>query len=183
MSMLPFLVTGLPRSRTAWWSVVASTPYSVCLHEPAKDCKTFEELKELWLSLPVYRGVSDSGLANQLGRILKEIEPRTLIVRRDPTEVIASFKRYWGTPIDDRSVARYIAKAAASLDEHADHPLVKSVRFEALNDYDTAQECFRWLMPGNPHPIREDLFHMKVNVKREYIAQAVARPHTGWHLH
>ena len=176
------MVTGLPRSRTAWWSVVASTPYSVCLHEPAKDCKTFDELKERWLSLPVYRGISDSGLAFQMGRIMHEIEPRTLIVDRDPNDVLASFRRYWGRPFDEERGGTMLFDAASILADFHKHPLVRVVKFEALNDYDTAQECFRWLMPGNPHPLREDLFHMRVNVDREHIAKVVSRPHTGWHL-
>lgn len=178
----PYLITGLPRSRTAWWAVVASTPYSVCLHEPAKECKTFDELKERWLALPLYRGVSDSGLALQLGRVLEEVQPRTLIVQRDPADVLASFRKYWGQPFNDEAAWRLLIDANDALDEHAGHPLVRCVKFEALNDYDTAQECFRWLMPGNPHPMREDLFHMRVNVDREHIAAVVSKPHTGWHL-
>ena len=182
MSTQPFMVTGLPRSRTAWWAVVASTPYSVCLHEPAKSCATFDELKDLWLSLPVYRGISDSGLAFQMGRIMHEIEPRTIIVERDPSAVLASFRRYWGEPFDESRVETMLHDAAAILSDFHSHPLVKVVKFEALADYDTAQECFRWLMPGNPHPMREDLFHMRVNVDREYIARAVTKPHTFWHM-
>lgn len=161
---------------------MASTPYSVCLHEPAKDCKTFEELKERWLALPVYKGISDSGVAFQMGRIMHEIEPRTLIVDRDPADVLKSFQRYWGAPFDEAKAETLLHDAAAILADFHSHPLVKVVKFEALNDYDTAQECFRWLMPGNPHPMREDLFHMRVNVEREHIAAVVSRPHTGWHL-
>ena len=182
MSTQPFMVTGLPRSRTAWWAVVASTPYSVCLHEPAKSCATFDELKDLWLSLPVYRGISDSGLAFQMGRIMHEIEPRTLIVERSPADVLKSFRRYWGEPFDESRVETMLHDAAAILADFHSHPLVKVVKFEALNDYDTAQECFRWLMPGNPHPMREDLFHMRVNVDRAQAGIDARKPHTGWHL-
>ena len=178
----PFLITGLPRSRTAWWSVVASTPFSVCLHEPAKECSSFKQLKALWLSLPVYRGISDSGIAHQLPRIMKEIEPRTLIVDRDPSAVLASFRRYWGKPFDEERVQRVLAGAYVALKAHHSHPLVKVVKFEALNDYDTAQECFKWLMPVNPHPIRRDLFNMRVNVDRTSAERDAARPHNFWHL-
>lgn len=180
--MQPFLITGLPRSRTAWWAVVASTPYSICLHEPAKDCQTFKELKDLWLSMPTYAGFSDSGLALQLGRILKEIKPRTLIVDRDPQDVLASFKKYWGKKFDEDAAQRLLAGAMAELQKHAKNPLVRTVKFEALNDYDTAAECYRWLMPGNPVPLREDLFHMRVNVGRDYVSRVIERPHSGWHL-
>lgn len=182
MSTQPFMVTGLPRSRTAWWSVVASTPYSVCLHEPAKSCATFEELKELWLSLPVYRGISDSGLAFQMGRVMADIAPRTLIVDRDPRDVLQSFKAYWGKPFDEDKIERMLGDAYLTLRAFHDHPLVKVVKFDALNDYDTAQECFRWLMPGNPHPMREDLFHMRVNVDRGHAAHMVTTPHSFWHM-
>lgn len=175
----PFLITSLPRSRTAWWSVVASTPFSVCLHEPAKECDTFEELKELWLSLPVYRGISDSGLAFQMGRIMDEIAPRTLIVEREPGAVLASFRRYWGKPFDERKVERMLTEAHRVLRGFHSHHNVKVVKFEALADYDTAQACYKWLMPGNPHPLRRDLFNMRVNVGRE---SAEVKSHTFWHM-
>ena len=162
--------------------MVASTPFSVCLHEPAKECGSFKELKALWLSLPVYRGISDSGISHQLARIMKEIEPRTLIVDRDPSAVLASFRRYWGKPFDEEKVQRVLAGASVALKAHHSHPLVKVVKFEALADYDTAQECFKWLMPGNPHPLRRDLFNMRVNVTRESAETDAHRPHTGWHL-
>lgn len=178
----PFLITGLPRSRTAWWSVVASTPFSVCLHEPVKECSSFKELKALWLSLPVYRGISDSGVVHQLPRIMKEIEPRTLIVDRAPSAVLASFRKYWGKPFDEEKVQRVLAGAYVTLSAYHGHPLVKVVKFEALSDYDTAQECFRWLMPGNPHRMREDLFHMRVNVDRGHAAKVFPASKTDWHL-
>jgi hypothetical protein len=162
--------------------VVASTPFSVCLHEPAKECQSFKELKALWLSLPVYRGISDSGIVHQLPRIMKEIGPRTLIVDRDPKAVLTSFKKYWGKAFDEDRVQRLIAGAYVTLNAYHNHPLVKVVKFEALNDYDTAQECFRWLMPGNPHPMRRDLFDMRVNVDRNAANRDASRPHTFWHL-
>ena len=161
---------------------MASTPFSVCLHEPVKECSSFKELKALWLSLPVYRGISDSGVVHQLPRIMKEIEPRTLIVDRAPSAVLASFRKYWGKPFDEEKVQRVLAGAYVMLNAYHVHPLVKVVKFEALNDYDTAQECFRWLMPGNPHQMRKDFFHMQVNVDRAQAGVDARRPHTGWHL-
>lgn len=127
----------------------------------------------------MYRGVSDSGLAFQLPRVIDELAPRTLIVDRDPGDVLASFRRFWGKPFDEQAVEMLLADAHGALSRFFAHPLVRVVKFEALNDYDTAQECYRWLMPGNPHPLRRDLFNMRVNVSRE---SAEVQSHTLWHM-
>lgn len=178
----PFLITGLPRSRTAWWSVVASTPYSECLHEPAKDCASLGALRDVWMSLSGYGGIADSGIAFQIDKILKMMKPQTLIVLRDPKDVLQSFTRFWGREFDRRPVEAMVRRADAVLKAHYGHPLVKAVRFEDLNDYNVAQRCFEWLMPGIPVKMRRDLHSMRVNVTIDAVREAAHRPHTGWHL-
>lgn len=184
MTTWPFLVTGLPRSRTAWWSVVASGPLSTCLHEPVKDCQSYADFRELWLGMQMpFAGVSDSALGVQLGRILDDVKPRTLIVERDTDEAIRSFGDYMdGVPIDREAAAKLFRKLAAELRRHHQHELVKVVPFAALNIFDVAKECYEWLMPGNPWAMREDLFQMRVNVKRSHVLESVKKEHSGWHL-
>lgn len=180
---LPFLVTGLPRSRTAWWSIVASTPVSTCTHEPMKHTANFDQLAEFW-KIPRFDfvGVSDSAVAPQLGRVLAEIGPRTLMVVRDRVDVEKSLDGYFaGCTFDRDAGARYLQETEDQLSKWAGHDLVKCVRFEALADYDVVADCFNWLMPGNPFAPREELMHMNVQVALAYALTESAKPHSHWY--
>ncbi len=178
----PFLIVGLPRSRTAWWSVVASTPQSICLHEPLRVCASFEELRAVWFSLSLpYVGLSDSGLTFQLGRILSEIEPRTLIVERDTGDALISFERYMdGAEFDRPKAIDFFRDCARILGAFHDHPLVKVVRFDDLQNFDVVQDAYRWLMPGNHWPLRTDLLQMNVQADRAHFLAAAAKPQSFW---
>lgn len=179
-----FLITSLPRSRTAWWSVLTSTPASLCLHEPLRRCQSFDDLDALWSAPePQYLGVSDSGLATQIGRIMAEIQPRTLIIDRDIGEALDSFLKYFSDfPVDKVKAAAYFRISAQALSHYCDHPMTKIVRFADLHDFDAVNECYEWLMPDNPWPLRPDIFNMNIQADAGALAFEVAtQPHTMWH--
>lgn len=179
----PFLITGLPRSRTAWWSVVATTPQSICRHEPLKDSNSFEELAAVWSDPKVdYVGVSDSGLVPVLHRVMEEIQPRTLIVDRPAAEALRSFDNYMrGVPFDRRAAALYFEASAKALRCFHDHPLVKVVKFADMNDPDAVVQAYRWLMPKNTWPVRFELLHINVQVDVGYVVREAAKPHSHWY--
>ncbi len=179
----PFLITGLPRSRTAWWSVIASTPISICHHEPLKHTASFDQLAAFW-NTPGFKfvGVSDSGIAPPLGRILAEIAPRTLMVVRDREDVEASLEKYFaGCDFDRSASSKYILESLAYLRKWSDHKLVKCVRFEDLADHDVVRDCFDWLMPGSTFAPRQDLMNMNVQVDRGYALAEAAKDHNHWY--
>lgn len=162
--MKPFLITGLPRSRTAWWSVVATTQTSDCVHEPLKFCKTFEEVKRCWNKPLEFVGVADSGFLFLLDRILAEVEPKTLIIERDVLSVERSFTKYLqGMPYDRQVVRTTLSEMQKHLDKNKHHELVKRVWFEDLNNEDVVEECFDWIMPGNPY-LNKNLLNMNIQV-------------------
>ena len=179
----PFLVTGLPRSRTAWWSVVATTPQSICRHEPLKDSNTFEELSASWVVPKIdYVGVSDSGVVPVLGRILEEIGPRTLIVERPAGEALRSFENYMRGFEFNRSAARlYFETSARMLRNFYDHPLVKVVKFADMSDPDCVAQAYRWLMPKNTWPVRFELLHINVQVDVGYVIREAMKAHSHWY--
>jgi len=178
----PFFITGLPRSRTAWWSVAMTQGVSFCRHEPLKTAQSFDALKLAWLAPGYsYAGVADSGLVPQIGRILAEIEPQTLIIERDPLKVLKSFVAFMG-PVDfDLSAAkRYINDSHAELLKWKHHPLVKWVNFEDLEDLATVEECIRWLTPAQPFLMNPSLLSMNVQVTLKQTLQDVNVPHSNW---
>lgn len=178
-----FLITGLPRSRTAWWSIAATTPVSICHHEPLKHTKCFDDLAVYWQDpWAEYIGISDSGVAPQLGRILAEIQPRTLIVKRKPKDVMSAFIAYMGEAATDRlAVWAYIEKSAAELAKCEAHELVKTVDYDALSRSETVEACFEWLMPGQAHRFRHDLLHMNVQVNKAHTMLNIIKPHNHWY--
>lgn len=141
----PFFITGLPRSRTAWLSVVASlVPGSYCIHEPMEDLAHWTDVANIWQSGVADRvGVSDSSLAFRLGWILENVAPRTLIVMRHSPAVEASIERLgWGV-----RGSELCSVLSRPLYEFRNHPLVREVHYEALDQTDVVLDCLRWLMP------------------------------------
>ena len=139
-----FLITGLPRSKTAWMSSVAATVAgAMCYHEPVKRHGDWHCCFEIWdkQGYP-HVGIADSSLGFHLPEILTKAAPRVLIINRD---------------IDQ--VKRSLVKIGACLDPYVDwlseqirtvpvNPLIACVEFEALSDLTIVTQCLRHLMPS-----------------------------------
>ena len=143
MSAKPFLITGLPRSRTAWLSLFFCTGESICFHEPIGGIRAISDLETLYQS-DFYKhvGISDSGLGFFLDWILENIKPRTLIIERDTAEVADSLAKV-GVPRTN-----FPELLAERLQAFRDHPLVMWVPFDALDTKRIVQKAFWHLMPG-----------------------------------
>ncbi len=156
--MSRFLITGLPRSRTAWFSVACTTDRATCYHEPY--FADFAALKSWWMAWPGAHavGVSDSGLGTNLAQVFDEIKPRTLIVERPIFDVLRSFDAYVGHH------ALYAREPIVSLHkalEAVEHPLIKRVAYADLERRDVLEGCFDWL---GVQPLNlEQISHMRVN--------------------
>jgi hypothetical protein len=97
MSSKLFFITGLPRSRTAWFAAFMSASYGVkCAHEVMSMCQSREQfysIMEYGLGFSSHFGNSDCGL------VLTDFQKRwpqakTLIIhRRDAQEPIEGMKR------------------------------------------------------------------------------------------
>src|SRR5215472_13650222 len=84
-----FLISGLPRSRSAWFAVATGA-----LHEPISR-EGYRDF--VW---PAGTGVADSGAGLWLAEIMDDFAPRVLIVERNVDEVIESIRRYVGSRVD-----------------------------------------------------------------------------------
>ncbi len=81
-----FCITGLPRSRTKWFSEYFTACGYKCLHEAINGCGTIEEYENKVKN--VY-GNSDSGIP------FYPFKGKTVIIERDKVEVEQSLSRYF----------------------------------------------------------------------------------------
>lgn len=186
LAVKPFYIGGLPRSRTAWLSVVAMTPRSICAHECSKDFDSFDDLKAAWTAprpYPEFVGVSDSGLGLQIARVLEEIQPRTLIVERDMEEVRRSLAAYMrGVPYDTALGDAFLHKIQSSLDAVARHPLVLRLPYEKLRHPEAVQHAFAWLCPGLDTSHIPALMRLNVQVDRSALMDEIRDAGDHWLL-
>lgn len=149
-----FLITGLPRSRTAWWAVATGA-----LHEPisqqgydAFDWKAGE-------------GVSDAGAGMHLAKILADHACKTLIVERPMAEVIASLALFLEGRQVDWEFIRFKLNDLAEALQH-DDPLIKRVRYDDLAIPGVVLSCVQWL-GVKPRNLAQ-LMHMNIQTDLGY---------------
>lgn len=162
---------------------MATTQKSICYHEPTARLRSFDELKALWSDDRFeYVGVSDSALVLQLGRILEEIRPRTIIISRPPEDVVRSFDLYMSGTGLRIAGQRHCEMAWPVLESYRSHPLVGWLDFDDAGDPQSVWEALHWLMPNAEFPKLLELMHMNVQVDRDWVLEEARKPHTNWHL-
>jgi hypothetical protein len=148
-----FLITGLPRSRTAWMAVAAMNDQSCCFHEPLRYLTRWEDVFDtVWRREYGYRyiGISDHGLGFHLQEIMRRMAPRTLIIERPLAEVNASLARLGLPPSNFCDILQ--ERLAFQ------HPMIMRVNYLALTSSTVVMRCLRHLMPDavlNHHHIPE----------------------------
>jgi hypothetical protein len=131
MSHPPFIVYGLPRSRTFWLSLYLSAAGWSVGHDQARYVRTLDDVKS-WLSMP-WTGTVETAAA-PWWRLVQHLRPdvRVVTIRRDPAEVVESLLRT-GLSFDLSTLERRIKRLDAKLDQiEARVPGCMSIRFEDL---------------------------------------------------
>lgn len=181
-----FFITGLPRSRTAWFSVAATTPTSVCFHEPTSRLARYADLLTFWAPrFGVDIGISDSCLAPHVERILADMQPRTLIIERPLEDVMRSYADYaarTGISMVEANARRHAEASVRALNGVKRHHLVKIVSFAALDDYAEVLAAMRWLLPHRDFPDLRTLMTFNIQVSAKHVQELAAKPHNGWHM-
>lgn len=151
-----FFVTGLPRSRTAWFSCFLSSDNYFCYHEASarymlEDWKAFAEAQEI----PV--GNSDSGLIFVSGEMVHLFPDSPVVVIRRPVEdVHTSLIKTLGF-----SDLNLLYRQAEKLDLLEQHPNVLSVIYDELDEL-SVRKIFKWVLPEFDWP--EDRFNLFKNM-------------------
>lgn len=124
----PFMVVGLPRSRTAWFSRFLSFGEQVCVHEPSLRWTKHEDLKR-WLARN--EGGSDSMLT-WLAHEARKAQPDMplVVIRRNRGDVLDSLKRLHYAK--ESYLPYYLMRLDQRLDEIEDELPCYSTNFSAL---------------------------------------------------
>lgn len=150
--MSPFIVFGLPRSRTAWLSAFLSYRDWRCFHEVAITLRSIEEIKS-FLGQPRI-GVAETAAAPGW-KMLRHYFPeaRIVVVHRPVEEVVDAMMN-----VDVSGIARYdpvllernMQRIDRSLDRIAAEPDVLTVGYADLDREEVCAAIFEHCLPY-PH--------------------------------
>ncbi len=146
MSAKPFLITGLPRSRTAWMAAFMSSGSVLCKHEPLKFLSDIRQLPSaLGSEFHTHVGASDSGAGFFLPWIMSNMNPPTVIIDRNTDDAKRSMLVDLGIDVGDS-----LHGLKNTLTQFRAHPNVMWVPFDSLNDKRVMQKIWFHLLPGVP---------------------------------
>jgi GNAT superfamily N-acetyltransferase len=145
----PFVVFGLPRSRTYWLSHFLAYGGWTCGHEELRHVRSLDDVKA-WLALPATGTVETA--AAPWWRTLRALAPdaRVVIVRRPVADVLASLLRL-GIDFDGPVLTATLRRLDAKLDQIARRwPGALSVDFADLASEAPCARVFEHCL-GLPH--------------------------------
>lgn len=148
--MPPFIVLGLPRSRTAWLSRFLTYGDHVCGHEEIRHLRSLNDVK-MWFDQP-NTGTAETAAA-PWWRLLKTYAPdaRVVVVRRPVEDVFDSLMRLPGLAFDPATLMTLLCKLDCKLDQiEARMDNVLSVDFADLAEEQTCRKIFEHCLPY-PH--------------------------------
>lgn len=171
-----FLITGLPRSRTAWFAALASAlPGAICHHEAISypHITSWQQAALLWeREMDGYIGISDSSFGFHLPEIMTRWAPRVLVVQRNWQDVVAACER-----LGLVNAAGYCEALVPKLLAVQGNPSVRFVEFADLVDDEVVRSCLWWLMPGVSIPMDLIRIYQRFNVQAD-LAQVMAAVRT-----
>ena len=151
MSHPPFIIYGLPRSRTFWLSRFLTYGGWSCGHDEARHVRTLDDVRS-WLSMPLQGTVETA--AAPWWRLVQDMRQdiRTVVVRRPVGEVVLSFLRT-GVAFDVPKLRAAMTRLDAKLAQiEARVPNCLSVRFDELAEEDVCAMVFEHCLPFKHDP-------------------------------
>ena len=162
--MIPFFITGLPRSRTAWLANLFTWGDSFCHHDALRMGVSVEELKRQFVSTPgQYVGDSDSGLAAVARDVVNEWpHARWVIVLRPKQECLESYQKYFRhhpyphcpvlTGADAATVFNYMEHWLQRVPAVVPAENLCIVESASLDDERVMRNVWKWLLPTIEFP-------------------------------
>jgi len=147
---MKFCITGLPRSRTAWFAAYFSAAGHPCAHEPFAKCKTAEDVERAHQK---YEGISDSFM------LFLPFDGKRVVIERDPEAVKKSLIGKFGFDLDKTN---YLIEQAVECLPEVDGLRVK---FEDIND--RLQEIHEYCVDSPYDPELGEMFkNLNIQVER-----------------
>lgn len=145
----PFIIYGLPRSRTAWLSMFLTYKDWTCHHEKMMHMRRIGDFKEL-MSAP-NTGAAETGAC--YGRcLMKWFAPnlKEVVILRPVEEVMESLMKIdmEGTfTFDRQKLQKLIEKGRRALDKIAKDPKVLVIEYADLEKEETCKRLFEFCLP------------------------------------
>jgi len=154
---LPFFVSGLPRSRTAWMANWLTTDHSLCLHD--------EPFAVNKVALGRMTGFSGSEICTQFDDVEKAfpVSPWVIILRK-PADAFESFMLASGLDRTAEAVALWWDARLKLLAQLCRKPNVEAIPFDDLDSEQTARQVWSHLMQGKPFNLERWLLLWKLSV-------------------
>lgn len=176
--MKSFLVTGLPRSRTAWLSVLLHDPawHVSCEHEPSAHFRHLDDAVR-YFSMGKETGwrvgAADHGLGWWAKELIEATDMRVLLVERPMPDVYASVCKMGLPP----SVIDYLEELRDRENRVRSHPNVQCIPFDRLNDRGRVEAAWFHLLPGVPFDESRyrALSRLNIELSRETVAEILTR--------
>ena len=145
--MKPFLVLGLPRSRTAWLSRFLTYGDVICGHDELRHCRSMDDVRS-WFAQGLV-GSAETAAA-PFWRLFDKIAPdvQIVVVRRSVEDVVESLMALPGVVFDMVLLTHEMRKLDRKLDQieaRADNVL--SVQFDDLVNEATCRAVFHHCLP------------------------------------
>ncbi len=164
--MLDFAVTGIARSRTAWFAAFLTDGISHCWHD--WSAQVLDPADYLKAAVPGKQsGISDTGFW-MLGRRADKYAKRIVVIHRNPAECRESAHRAFGVDMD------MVACANALYQVPGFH-----LKYDSLADHAVLEEAFHYLTGRKADPERVELFanlNIQTNIGHEVI-QSITDKH------
>ena len=169
MTSTPFIVLGLPRSRTTWLSRFLSYGDWICGHDELRHVRSLDDVKA-WFSQPNCGTVETD--AARWWRLFDRFAPgaQIAIVRRPVDEVVESLLNIPMVSFDRGEIANLMARADKKLDQVAARvPGVIEVHYDDLRSEDACARIFEHCLPY-PHDRAWWKHHAGKNIQTDFYA-------------
>ena len=146
-----FLITGLPRSRTAWLAAILSTEKVLCWHEPINKFGSIGAVRSMLDNLEGYQaiGISDSSVGIEADFYMAYFyEHPIVIVNRKEDEVITSLVKFLG--ITKSQSIKIVDTISEGLWRMRKVRAVMEVEYSALNDSTVVETIWNYCTNNIP---------------------------------
>jgi len=142
-----YIITGLPRSRTAWFSGLLSTGRSICFHEPKSQFGSWDNFYDYTQALDYdFIGISDSSLSIDPDFKLEKFgNAKMVIILRNADDAIDSFSDFLGLPITEST--DLISSITRGLAKWIDRGLGTIADYDSLNHESVIKEIWQVCLP------------------------------------
>lgn len=144
-----FLITGYPRSRTAWLANFLTGINSFCYHEALKWAPP-DKIPDLFRDADrKHVGTSDSTLPFYIDQVWKKLpNPKLVVIERPKVEVMTSLQHFTGLdPVELAKLVEKTGMALADLKRNYD-PLV--IAYNELARSSVCESIWSYCLPGEP---------------------------------